>query len=145
MTARMLSVVAVATALVGVGASGAAFQTTGGTRPPLVIDSMAGSDLYAFYCASCHGRGGAGDGPTAPALRTPTSDLTTLARRAGGIFPTERVRGLVTHGEALASPAHGSRDMPVWGPIFRALDPDDTRTRVRIDAIVQHVASMQVR
>jgi hypothetical protein len=35
--------------------------------------------------------------------------------------------------------------MPVWGPIFRALDPNDTRTRVRIDAIVSYVASIQAK
>ena len=50
---------------------------------------------------------------------------------------------IVTHGEALASPAHGSGEMPVWGPLFRALDPDDTRARTRISAIVGYVESLQ--
>lgn len=120
-------------------------QTTGGTRPPLVIESMAGADLYEAYCASCHGTTGAGDGPTAPALRTPVPDLTSLARRAGGTFPAARVRSVLMHGESLRTPAHGSRDMPVWGPLFRALGSDDTRARVRIDAIVSHVATIQDR
>jgi hypothetical protein len=70
-------------------------------------------------------------------------DLTTLARRNGGAFPSARVAALVTHGEALPSPAHGSREMPVWGPLFRALDPNDTRTGVRISNIVEFVASLQ--
>jgi mono/diheme cytochrome c family protein len=120
-------------------------QTTGPAMPPLVIASMAGSDLYQAYCASCHGRQGKGDGPTVPALKARLPDLTTLARRNGGIFPSARVAALVTHGEALASPAHGSREMPVWGPIFRALDPNDTRATVRISSIVEFVASMQVK
>lgn len=123
----------------------AARQTTGPTTPPLVIGSMAGGDLYQAYCASCHGRQGKGDGPTVPALKSPMPDLTTLATRNGGVYPSERVVALVTHGEALRSPAHGSRDMPVWGPLFRALDPSDTRARVRVSAIVEFVASMQAK
>lgn len=144
---RMLpGVIVAAVAAIGIlqGASTGG-QTTGPTVPPLVISSMAGSDLYQAYCASCHGRGGQGDGPTVPALRSPMPDLTTLARRNGGAFPAERVEALVTHGEALRSPAHGSREMPVWGPLFRALDPNDTRAAVRISSIVDFIRSMQVR
>ncbi|MGE3885453.1 MAG: c-type cytochrome [Vicinamibacterales bacterium] len=120
-------------------------QTTGPTTPPLVISSMAGADLYQAYCASCHGRGGKGDGPTGPALKSMLPDLTTLGRRNGGVFPGERIAALVAHGEELPSPAHGSREMPVWGPLFRALDPSDTRANVRIASIVEFIRSMQVR
>jgi len=130
--------------LLGLVASPAALaQVTGGTRPPLVIESMAGSDLYTFYCASCHGQDGSGDGPAASALKAHPADLTALARRNGGTFPADRIRAVVTHGDQPGPTVHGSRDMPVWGPIFRALDPDDTRTRVRVDAIIEHVASLQ--
>ena len=135
----------VALAIATLAGVSAGRQTTGPATPPLVIASMAGNDLYQAYCASCHGRQGGGDGPTAPALKSPMPDLRTLARRQGGSFPSARVIALVTHGEALSSPAHGSREMPVWGPIFRALDPNDTRATVRISAIVEFVASMQVR
>lgn len=144
MSARMFGAVIAAAALVAGAGSTARAQTTGRPTPPLVIESMAGPDVYGFYCASCHGRTGRGDGPTAPALKTPTPDLTTLARRNGGVFPSARVQALITHGEAMPSPAHGSSDMPVWGPIFRGLDPDGARTRVRIDAVVAHLASIQV-
>ena len=41
--------------------------------------------------------------------------------------------------------AHGSRDMPVWGPIFRSLDSSDARNRVRIANIVDYVASIQTK
>ncbi len=118
-------------------------QVTGRPTPPLVIDSMSGRDLYDFYCASCHGRQGHGDGPTAPALKSIPPDLTTLARRSGGAFPADRVLALVTHGQAMATPAHGSKEMPVWGPVFLALDPSDTRTKVRIANIVDYVAALQ--
>ena len=39
--------------------------------------------------------------------------------------------------------AHGSSDMPVWGPIFRALDPSDARVARRVDNIVEYVESLQ--
>jgi hypothetical protein len=41
--------------------------------------------------------------------------------------------------------AHGSREMPVWGPIFRGLDPNDRLNRVRIRNIVEYLASMQAK
>jgi hypothetical protein len=39
--------------------------------------------------------------------------------------------------------AHGSSDMPVWGPIFRSLDPNDRMNRVRIANIVTYLESIQ--
>jgi mono/diheme cytochrome c family protein len=104
---------------------------------------MSGRDLFEFYCASCHGRDGKGKGPVAPALKTPPPDLTTIAQRSGGIFPRARVQSLVTgDGDRLAA-AHGSKEMPVWGPIFRGLDASDAVNKVRIANIVGHVEAMQ--
>ena len=42
-------------------------------------------------------------------------------------------------------PSHGSREMPVWGPIFRYLDPDHRATDVRIENLVAHLESLQIR
>ena len=117
----------------------AARQTT---RPSLTQDSITGSDSFQLYCASCHGPSGRGDGPTAAALKTPPADLTTLARRNDGAFPKERVREIVT-GTGRDVPAHGPSEMPLWGPIFRALDPSNARVRQRIDNIVAHVETLQ--
>lgn len=138
-------VAAIVGALGAIGWSVAWPQTTGKALPPLVIASMAGSDLYGAYCASCHGADGRGSGPTAPALKVAPPDLTTMARRNGGVFPRDRVVALVTHGETLATPAHGSSRMPVWGPIFLALEQDTARTKVRLDNIVAFVEAMQVK
>ena len=118
-------------------------QTTGQKNPPLVIASMAGRDLFEFYCASCHGRDGKGGGPAASALKEPPADLTTLAERNGGEYPLARVETFVTVGGAAATRAHGSEDMPVWGPIFRGLDVNEAANRVRIANIVDYVASLQ--
>src|SRR5689334_21615549 len=62
-------------------------QTTVHISPPLIIKSMAGGDLFRFYCASCHGADGRGHGPVAASLRTTPPELTRLARRHGGSFP----------------------------------------------------------
>ena len=120
-------------------------QTTGQrTPPPLVIESLAGEDSFSFYCAPCHGRAGKGDGPVAAALKTAPPDLTTLARRNGGIFPTADVTSFVL-GTGRALPAHGPGDMPVWGPIFRALETSDPRVKVRIENIIAYIESIQSR
>ncbi|MBZ5558067.1 MAG: cytochrome c [Acidobacteriia bacterium] len=129
------------------GAMGAVVpaQTTGPRNPPLVIQSVEGRDLFEFYCATCHGRDGRGGGPVVPALKTAPPDLTLIARRHGGAFPRAWVEAFVAHAGAPATPAHGSKEMPVWGPVFRGLDPSDARTAIRIANVVQYVESLQVK
>jgi mono/diheme cytochrome c family protein len=117
-------------------------QQQRGSPAPLVIPSMSGGDLFRFYCASCHGAEGKGDGPVAPALTRRPPDLTTIARRNGGRFPTDRIEGFVT-GNRQPTLAHGSADMPVWGPIFKALDPQDRMNRIRIENVVAFIESIQ--
>ena len=118
-------------------------QTTGPKLPALVIPSMYGQDLFNFYCASCHGRDGKGRGPVVPALTVVPPDLTTLTARHGGEFPKAFVESFVTGNRAPLVPAHGSKEMPVWGPIFQALDPNPTANRVRIENIVAYIESIQ--
>lgn len=132
--------------LLAVGPALAALaQTTGPRNPPLVIRSLAGRDLFEFYCAMCHGRDGKGNGPVVAALKVPPPDLTLIARRSGGSFPRQRVEEFVTNGGAVLAPAHGTSDMPVWGPVFRGLDPSDTRVKVRIANVVEYIESIQVK
>src|SRR6185295_2805330 len=139
---RMRFTAALAIAVIG-AALWADAQTTGPTKPPLVIPSLAGSDLFAVYCSSCHGRDGAGHGTGAAALRTPPPDLRLIARRNHGEFPRKRIQDSVANGGHLVR-AHGTSDMPVWGPVFKGLDPSDTLTRIRIEHLVQYLESMQV-
>lgn len=120
----------------------AAGQNTLQPRAPLVLESLVGRDSFQFYCAPCHGVDGRGNGPTAAALRERPADLTSLARRNDGAFPRERVLTFVT-GTGRPVAAHGSSEMPVWGPIFRGLDPSDVRVATRIDNIVRYVESLQ--
>ena len=125
----------------GFAARASAGQTTRPATPPPVIESMYGPDLYRHYCATCHGRDGKGDGPAGGALKVPPSDLTVLARRQKGVFPAAAVESIIRGGTTVA--AHGSVEMPVWGPIFYALDPSDARVKARIGALVSHIATIQ--
>jgi mono/diheme cytochrome c family protein len=122
----------------------AAQQPSGGL-PPLVITSMYGRDLYQFYCASCHGRDGKGSGPVAPALKAEPPDLTRLALANGGVFPRARIDAVITGRADPPLAVHGSREMPVWGPIFSGLDRDEAVNRVRLVNILDYLASLQVR
>jgi mono/diheme cytochrome c family protein len=109
--------------------------------PSILGESLTGRDSFERYCVPCHGPGGRGNGPVATALRTPPADLTTLARRHGG-YPREYVRDLVRSGNR-PIPAHGTLDMPVWGPLFRAFE-SDARVGIRIDNLVAYIEGLQV-
>lgn len=74
-----------------------------------------GRALYDRHCASCHGAGGEGDGPLAPALVIQPTDLTALQSDNGGIFPAEPIVRRIDGQDPLVS--HGS-PMPVFGPFF---------------------------
>jgi mono/diheme cytochrome c family protein len=124
-------------------ASIAAAQVTGPKTPALIIPSMYGQDLFSVYCASCHGRDGKGRGPVAPALTVSPPDLTLLTARHGGTFPRAFIESFVTGNRVPVVPAHGAKDMPVWGPIFLALDPNASANKVRIENIVGYIESIQ--
>jgi mono/diheme cytochrome c family protein len=105
-------------------------------------DVASGKQTYLEYCGSCHGEDGKGIGPAASALKTPPSDLTTLAKRHGGNFPEDYVAKILRLGKPIQ--AHGSSDMPVWGPIFGARDKfNEVAVRQRIKNLCAYLASLQ--
>jgi mono/diheme cytochrome c family protein len=110
---------------------------------PFPGESLVGKDSFEAYCASCHGTDGRGNGPVAASLRNIPTDLTALASRNGNSFPRERVT-TVLMGTSHTVVAHGTRTMPVWGPLFRMFE-SDARTRVRIENLVSYLEAMQVR
>jgi mono/diheme cytochrome c family protein len=132
----------VAAGLLAVGTSPSMKAQQRQKSPSLILDSITGRDSFEFYCATCHGTTGKGDGPVADVLKTSPADLTSLARRNNGEMPRDRVVAALT-GTRRPIPSHGSSDMPVWGPIFRALDPSAARVQQRIDNIVAHIATLQ--
>lgn len=118
-------------------------QTGRQSAPPrLAIDSLTGRDSFELYCASCHGREGAGNGPVAAALRTPPANLTTLSQRNNGTFPRQRVLAFID-GSSRANDAHGPGDMPIWGTTFKALEGSDARVKVRLANLAAYVESLQ--
>lgn len=79
-------------------------------------DEATGEQLYRRYCASCHGASGGGDGPLAASIAPTPTDLTLLARNAGGKFDEAAVM-MAIDGRRLVV-QHGPREMPVWGVVF---------------------------
>lgn len=87
--------------------------------PAAAQDTVQGEALFGFYCATCHGTAATGNGPMSPSLVVAPADLTTLAARNGGVFPTTRVVTRIDGRDPLIS--HGSM-MPVYGDFFEGTD-----------------------
>jgi mono/diheme cytochrome c family protein len=105
--------------------------------PPAGIDGPA---TFMAYCAQCHGISGRGDGPAAKALKTPPADLTQISKRNNGQFPAGAVKNSIAGDHAL--PAHGTREMPMWGPVFRSVE-NPSVTELRIVNLVKYLEQFQ--
>jgi mono/diheme cytochrome c family protein len=111
------------------------------TPDQITILPVDGAKIYRNYCASCHGVSGNGDGPVAPALKTKVPPLNTLSRRNHDTFPTARVQKIIAGDGDHA--AHGSRDMPVWGPVFHQIENDQDWGNVRLQNVTEYLISIQ--
>ena len=105
----------------------------------------AGANLFARYCASCHGPLGEGDGPVAASILITVPNLRTLSARADGTFPRDSVIRYIDGRDLPA--AHGERLMPVWGEaladIESGADANDDVARQRIESIVDFLEQLQ--
>jgi mono/diheme cytochrome c family protein len=102
----------------------------------------AGAETYRQYCAVCHGKTGKGDGPAASALKVRPPDLSTLARRHDGKFPNAYLSDVLRNGVNV--PAHGTTEMPIWGPLFLALDSSfQSQFNVRNTNLTNYIKSLQ--
>ena len=102
----------------------------------------SGKAMYDAYCASCHGIDGKGHGPAAPAMAMPVTDLTMLAKSHGGKYPAFSVAETLRLTKPLT--AHGSNQMPVWGPIFsRVSQQDQAVIQQRIHNLNMYIESLQ--
>jgi mono/diheme cytochrome c family protein len=104
---------------------------------------VAGSSVYKTYCAVCHGPDAKGDGPLASSLRMRPPDLTLLAKKNGGKFPTDQVIRIVDGRKPVKG--HGGADMPVWGDAFKQSKDgySEAAVRAKIEAVVGHLESLQ--
>ena len=110
----------------------------------LLLDSFKGPELFRAYCATCHGKDAKGGGPMAASLRIAPSDLTRIAVRNGGTFPFLQVQKIIS-GEEQSPSTHGTREMPVWGPIFSEVSWDQDLGRVRIYSLAKYLEAIQVK
>lgn len=120
------------------------------TPPPTIkrdvartIQSVEGADIYKEYCAVCHGVDLKGHGPAAPAMKVAPTDLTTYAQRHGGKFSDMDMRAVIDGQNELS--AHGSRDMPIWGDVFRALTHTREVREMRMKNLIDYLRQMQAK
>ena len=77
-----------------------------------VEEQIDGPSAYQENCASCHGADATGGGPAARDLAVAPPDLTMIAARNGGVFPTDRVMSTI---DGLDRGTHFSAAMPEFG------------------------------
>lgn len=127
----------------GVAVSGATAMAQQGRVDP-------GLREYQANCAACHGVSGKGDGPYNELLKRSATDLSTLSRRNGGVFPVARLYEVIEG----AGTGHGSREMPIFGQSYRVrageyyadmpYDPEPF-VRGRILSLIEYLNRLQVK
>ncbi len=132
----------VVTALVALAVSaGSAFAQAKIEQAPIKnVNVTDARGMFDSYCAVCHGKDGKGTGPAAKALAKVPADLTRVSARNNGTFPDTRVRRYIEGLDEV--PAHGTRDMPMWGSLFNSLNRDTAQLRVA--ALADYIKGMQV-
>jgi len=106
-------------------------------------NSPTGAELYKKHCTVCHGNDLKGVSPVPAPYRVPP-DLTTLARRHGGIFPDAYVADVLRNGVTM--PAHGPAQMPIWGTDFTEVDGlDATQVKIRIANLTNYIKLHQAK
>jgi mono/diheme cytochrome c family protein len=123
------------------GQSGAAAQQKAPKKLPTTSMAESGAQLYKDHCAACHGTEGKGDGPVAGFLKAPPADLRVLAQRNNGKYPADYVSATLRSGTD--SGAHGTSDMPIWGPVFRSRGKKVAE--LRIHNLTEFIESLQTK
>ncbi len=149
---KLASVLLLGGAIVGFTASAALAGGSGTTMGPSG-QMISGKLQFRQYCAQCHGMDATGDGPVAAALKKKPANLTTLAKKNGGVFPEQEVREFIDGTKTAAS--HGTREMPIWGFAFMyrqstmggqntASPLSEQEVKQKIDRLVEYIKKIQV-
>jgi mono/diheme cytochrome c family protein len=104
---------------------------------------LDGPSIYKAYCRACHGADGKGHGPAAETLKYKVTDLTVIAKSNKGVFPRTAIEELLQHGDKWKS--HGTKEMPIWGPIFLAVDLNDKIAYAHVHNLITYLESIQVK
>jgi mono/diheme cytochrome c family protein len=105
---------------------------------------VSGKEMYTAYCAVCHGIEGKGGGPAASALKVPPTDLTLLSKNNGGKYPALKVTSSIRNESDL--PAHGSKEMPVWGALFWSMSSGhESEVQQRVANLTHYIESLQAK
>jgi mono/diheme cytochrome c family protein len=133
------------TALAGMLAIGTSFANQSTAKVKIPVSKTAatsGQQMFTSYCAPCHGIDGRGHGPAAAALRTQPTDLTAISKNNHGKYPDTRVVTVLRFGSEV--PAHGSAEMPVWGPILGKMNQNNAQEKeLRISNLSRYLESIQ--
>jgi mono/diheme cytochrome c family protein len=114
------------------------------TFPSNKTTPVSGKQMFGNYCAPCHGLNGKGNGPVGVALRSRPTDLTALSKNNGGKFPSNHVLTILKYG--IDVPAHGTSEMPVWGPVLGKMDQANPQTRqLRISNLSSYLETIQAK
>lgn len=120
------------------------------TSLPAQVRPDLGRREFESKCAVCHGKDGKGGGPYAEQLKRTLPDLTTLARRNGGVFPVAKTYATIEG----AGGGHGTREMPVWGLDYTIQASEQLPdlpynqaqfVRTRIMALLEHLNQIQAK
>jgi mono/diheme cytochrome c family protein len=107
--------------------------------------STPGAEVFRTYCATCHGTSARGDGPLASSMRRKPANLAEIAKRNGGLFPSDLVFRTIDGRQPVRG--HGGPDMPVWGDAFSKSREagDDARVKAVIESLVGYLESIQMK
>ena len=121
-------------------------QTTVPKNPELIIRSVAGRDLFEFYCASCHGRDGRGAGHVAPALKVQPAGPHPADLNATGEYFLPQGSGLCCGAKLGCQRLRTDRARCPSGPeSSKASTIDDEVNAARIENLVKYLESIQTR
>lgn len=131
-------------AVVAVGMGYADQSTTKVVIPVTKTSPTSGKQMFTSYCAPCHGVDGRGHGPAATALKAQPTDLTGMCKKNHGRFPDTHIVSVLQFGTDV--PAHGTVDMPVWGPILGKMNVTNAQDKqLRISNLSRYLESIQTR